>query len=407
MTPEVLGLDADEHLIYQSENNKRVGADRLLKLLMLARINKIPLHIVNRLIWDLGLPHDYTETLVPEFPDYFQVTGGNGNGSCSEPYLELVCWSNELAVSVMEKKARCEKGMPIAFPLQYSRGFEVDKKFKKWVDGWQKLPYVSPYENALHLPAKSDEADKWAVSVLHELLHLLIGKKTDRENVLLLGECLGLRSRFKRALLQHPGIFYLSSKIGTHTVVLREGYKRNLLIESHPLMDMRYKYIHLMNTVNEDKKTKSLPSKNTPEPKLGHGSKGEGEEMQDGETGKGQDGESSDFSDSEVEEGSDYDYSNEEEGDEDTSQPVSHMNARGNRARTRKTPKYEAKRPLRSPNNSEGRNPRKTRTKERTEVSRSTVMHGRPNINGQSPGRSELSRNRRWSNSDRKASVLK
>lgn len=340
MTPEILLLDAEEYFIYQSDDNKRAGADRLLKLLMLARINKIPLHIVERLKWDLGLPHDFTQTLVPEFPDYFQVTGGNGNRS--DPHLELVCWSDELAVSMMEKKA-CEKGTPIAFPLQYSRGFEVDKKFKKWVDEWQKLPYVSPYENALHLPAKSDEADKWAVSVLHELLHLLIAKKTDRENVLLLGECLGLRARFKRALLQHPGIFYLSSKIGTHTVVLREAYKRNLLIENHPLMDMRGKYIHLMNTIKEDKKTKGLQSKNTQQPKLAHASKGEGEEMEDGETEKGRDGESYDFSDSEVEEGSDDDYSDE---DEDSSQMVSQVNARGDRVRTRRTPKYEAKRSL-------------------------------------------------------------
>ncbi|XP_058218661.1 protein WHAT'S THIS FACTOR 9, mitochondrial [Rhododendron vialii] len=399
LTPEILLLDAEEHFIYQSDDNKRAGADRLLKLLMLARINKFPLHIVERLKWDLGLPHDFTQTLVPEFPDYFQVTGGNGNRS--DPHLELVCWSDKLAVSVMEKKA-CKKGTPIAFPLQYSRGFEVDKKFKKWVDEWQKLPYVSPYENALHLPAKSDEADKWAVSVLHELLHLLIAKKTDRENVLLLGECLGLRARFKRALLQHPGIFYLSSKIGTHTVILREGYKRNLLIENHPLMDMRGKYIHLMNTIKEDKKTKGLQSKNTQQPKLAHSSKGEGEEMQDGETEKGRDGESYDFSDSEVEEGSDDDYS-----DADRSQMVSQVNARGDRVKTRRTLKYEAKRPLRSPNSLEGRNPRKTRNKEPTEVSRNTVMHGRRKIRGQSPGRLEFSRDRGRPNLDTKASVLK
>ncbi|KAK9270776.1 hypothetical protein L1049_026359 [Liquidambar formosana] len=150
------------------------------------------------------------------------------------------------------------KGMPIAFPLQYSRGFEMDKKFKKWVDEWQKLPYISPYENASHLSPKSDESDKWAVAVLHELLHILVPKKTERDNILWLGEYLGLRSRFKRALLYHPGIFYLSSKIGTHTVVLKEAYKRDLLVGKHQLMGMRYQYIHLMNTVKEVPKLKSV-----------------------------------------------------------------------------------------------------------------------------------------------------
>ncbi|KVH98731.1 protein WHAT'S THIS FACTOR 1-like [Cynara cardunculus var. scolymus] len=246
LTPEILTLDAEEQLLFQSEIQKQDVANRLLKLLMIARINKLPLCVIDRLKWDLGLPHDYTQSVVPQFPDYFQVAS-NGNE------LELVCWSDEVAVSVMEKKSMT------SFPLQYSRGFEVDKKFKKWVDGWQKLPYISPYKNALDLQAKSDESDKWTVAVLHELLHLLVPKRTDKDNLLFLGEYLGVRSRFKRALLQHPGIFYVSSKLNTHTVVLREAYKRDLLVSKpqHPLMILRSNYIHLMNMVMVNK------SKNT------------------------------------------------------------------------------------------------------------------------------------------------
>lgn len=221
---------------------------------MLSRTNKVPLSIINYLKWDLGLPQDYEKTIVPEFPDYFQIVGDGGTR-----VLELVCWSNELATSVMEKKANKKGMIPIAFPMQFSRGFEMDKKFSKWVDEWNKLPYISPYENASNLPPKSDLSDKWAVAVLHELLHILVPKKTERENLLCLGEYLGLRSRFKRALLNHPGIFYLSSKIGTDTVVLKEGYKRGLLIEDHPFMTVRNQYIHLMNTVKEVSKPISLP----------------------------------------------------------------------------------------------------------------------------------------------------
>ncbi|PSS31850.1 Protein ROOT PRIMORDIUM DEFECTIVE like [Actinidia chinensis var. chinensis] len=443
LTPEILDLDAEEELVYQSDSHRELGSDRLLKLLMLTRINKIPLHIIDRLKWDLGLPQDYVKTLVPEFPDYFRVTGGNG----SDSLLELVCWNNELAVSVMEKKAMSgdaggEKGMPIAFPLQYSRGFEADKEFKKWVEGWQKLPYISPYENALHLPPTSDEADRWAVAVLHELLHLLISKKTERENVLCIGEYLGLRSRFKRAWLHHPGIFYVSSKIWTHTVVLREGFKRNLLIENYPLMDMRSKYIHLMNKVKEDKKAKRLQSGSTEKQKSAHDSKGEGEEVQDDETENEQDEELYDSSDSEVEDNSDDD---DEEGDEDRSRTVTHVNAGGDRTRTRRKPKYELKKPLRSANGLDRRYPNGTddyedelnedrsrmvndvnaggdrvrtrwkpqyelkrplrsangldrkypsRNREPAEVSRGKVRHGRHDTRGMSPGRLEFSRDR-------------
>ena len=72
------------------------------------------------------------KTVVTEFPDYFRVVGGGNRDE--DGVLELVCWSDELAVSVMEKKGS------IAFPMQFSRGFEMDKKSKKREDEWQKLP---------------------------------------------------------------------------------------------------------------------------------------------------------------------------------------------------------------------------------------------------------------------------
>ncbi|KAK1436453.1 hypothetical protein QVD17_02233 [Tagetes erecta] len=243
LTPETLTLDAEEQIFFQSDMQKKDVANRLLKLLMIGRMNKIPLTVVDRLKWDLGLPNDYVQTVVPLFPECFQVKGDE---------LELVCWSDELAVSVMETKSLS------SFPVQYSRGFEMDNKFKKWVDDWQKLPYISPYENASSLQSKSDEADKWIVGLMHEVLHLLVPKKTEKDNLLFLGEYLGVRSRFKKALLQHPGIFYVSSKLHTHTVVLREGYKRDLLVSKprHPLMNLRSSYIYLMNMVKEKSKSK-------------------------------------------------------------------------------------------------------------------------------------------------------
>ncbi|KAJ0024585.1 hypothetical protein Pint_07770 [Pistacia integerrima] len=255
LTPEVLNLDAEELLVYQSETYKQVVADRLLKLLMISRINKVPLKIIENLKWDIGLPQDYLRSIVPEFPDYFRVIGSKdskdgcfGSGDFGE--LELVCWSNELAVSVMEKKAK--DGEKIVFSEKFSSGFVIDKKTKKWMDDWQKLPYISPYENAAHLLSKSDESDKWVVAILHEVISLFGAKKVDRENLFCLGEYLGIRSRFKRALLNHPGVFYVSSKVGAYTVVLREGYRRGALMESDPLMNIRNQYIHLMNMMKED-----------------------------------------------------------------------------------------------------------------------------------------------------------
>ncbi|KAL0664835.1 hypothetical protein Bca4012_101673 [Brassica carinata] len=251
LTPETLNLDAEEQLVYSSEDYKQGLADRLLKLLMINRINKIPLEILDLLKWDLGLPKGYVETMVPEFPDYFRVVKSRLRGCSGE--LELVCWSKEHSVSVLEKKAKeYTKGSPIAFPMKFSNGFVVDKKMKRWFDDWQKLPYISPYDNALHLSATSDESDKWAAAVLHEILNLFVSKKVEKDLVLHLGEFMGLRSRFKRVLHNHPGVFYLSSKLRTHTVVLRDAYKRGVLVEGNQLVTSRNRYMKLMSKAKKE-----------------------------------------------------------------------------------------------------------------------------------------------------------
>uniref|UniRef100_A0A2P2KKL2 Uncharacterized protein MANES_18G099000 n=1 Tax=Rhizophora mucronata TaxID=61149 RepID=A0A2P2KKL2_RHIMU len=284
LTSQVLDIDTEEQLVYQRENYKQCVADRLLKLLMISRIDKIPLKILDTVNWDLGLSPDYVKRIVPEFPDCFRIIGKKGlsSGSDSELELELVCWSNELSVSVMENKTKCaglsyEKGKPISYPMQFSRGFEINKKLKKCYDEWQKLPYISPYENAMHLGPSSDESDKWVVGILHEILNLFVSKKVDRDTLLCLGEWLGIRSRFKRALLHHPGIFYLSSKMGTYTVVLREAYKRGLLIENNYVMNIRNQYLHLMHMVIE-RKAVARPGGTKPhEQKKSHDSKAQKE----------------------------------------------------------------------------------------------------------------------------------
>ncbi|KAG5062436.1 hypothetical protein AAZX31_02G071300 [Glycine max] len=295
LTPETLLLDSDEHLFHLSDRFKHQAADRLLKLLMIARIHKIPLPLVEHLQWDLGLPPDYAETVVPDFPDYFRIVDG---------FLELVCWDQNLAVSVIQSDYRntSVNFEALLFPVQFSNGLEMDKKYEKWLREWQKLSYESPYENLSHLPSTSDESDVWVVGVLHELLHLFVGKKIEKEMLLEFGDWLGVRSRFKRALLQHPGMFYLSSKIGTYTVVLREGYKRGALIKDHPVMNLRNQYVHLMNSVREEGKTGKVVRGKGDMDEVGEG-EGDGESVEDGEEEacEVQDASETDFDDDEEE----------------------------------------------------------------------------------------------------------
>ncbi|XP_065847531.1 protein WHAT'S THIS FACTOR 9, mitochondrial [Euphorbia lathyris] len=333
LTPQVLDIDADEQLVYQSQNYRQDVANRLLKLLMISRIDKIPLTVLDDIKWDLGLPEDYVKSMVPDFPDCFRAIGSKNlsSGLSSDLELELVCWSNELSTSLMEKKATSgkmgyKKGMPIAFPMKFTKGFEVDKQLKKWYDEWQKLPYISPFENMTHLGPNTDESDKWAVGILHELLSLFVSKKVEKDTLLNLGNWLGICPRLKRALIHHPGIFYLSSKGGTYTVVLREAYKRGLLNERSPMAKIRNQYAHLMNIMTEDsKKVGALGGSKQQEKKPSHESEDQREKDDD------QNGTETNDKDSDFEYEDDDDNEEEEEGRIRTR---AHGNARSSLSRT-------------------------------------------------------------------------
>ncbi|XP_073127966.1 protein WHAT'S THIS FACTOR 9, mitochondrial-like [Henckelia pumila] len=254
LTPRLLSLHQDEILILDAPRYRKDVAERLVRLLMIARAGKLPLYLIDMFKYDLGLPHDYLSTLLLEFPDYFSLCNMGFRDSSGSVVLglELVSWRDDLAVSVVEKRAKenGETGTRTKFSMNLPRGFDLEKKVVEWLDEWHKLPYISPYENAFHLIPNSDQAEKWAVAVIHELLSLLVSKKTERENVFRLGDFLGFgRPRLKRALVHFPGIFYVSNKIKTQTVVLREEYRKSMLVGMHPLMLMRNKYISLMNLV--------------------------------------------------------------------------------------------------------------------------------------------------------------
>lgn len=127
------------------------------------------------------------------------------------------------------------------------------KKCMEWLKEWQTLPYTSPYAGPSGLDPRTDVAEKRMVGVFHELLHLTIGKKTERRNVSNMRKPLGLPQKFTKVFERHPGIFYISLKLATQTVVLREAFGGGReLIEKHPLVEVREKYLELMRVRREE-----------------------------------------------------------------------------------------------------------------------------------------------------------
>ncbi|KAF3534041.1 hypothetical protein DY000_02038169 [Brassica cretica] len=59
LTPQALDLHKEEETIHLSPPHRSVTVQRLAKLLMLTGAGSLPLYVVDRFGFDLGLPHDY------------------------------------------------------------------------------------------------------------------------------------------------------------------------------------------------------------------------------------------------------------------------------------------------------------------------------------------------------------
>ncbi|XP_028803102.1 protein WHAT'S THIS FACTOR 9, mitochondrial [Neltuma alba] len=239
LSPEALNVHQEKVNIFQQ--NQLEFRDRLCKLLMLTKDRILPLQTIDQLKWDLGLPYDYEHSFVPNHPERFSFVRLPDD----RMGLKLLYYDDLLAVSELQKNASIQqkeddiKNGSFAFPISFARGFGLKRKCMEWLNEWQKLPYTSPYLDASHLDPRTDVSEKRIVGVFHELLHLTVHKKTERKNFSNLRKCLGLPQKFTKVFERHPGIFYISKKGNTQTVILKEAYNGPELVQKHPLVMIR------------------------------------------------------------------------------------------------------------------------------------------------------------------------
>ncbi|KAG6529076.1 protein WHAT'S THIS FACTOR 9, mitochondrial-like [Zingiber officinale] len=225
------------------------SAHRVARLLMMARSRALPVASLASLRYDLGLPSNFSSALPAARPDLFSLSRRRSDGA---PILSLTAWPEHLAVSALQIRHRDAIAQPstapLVFPMKFPRDYGNMNKVKAWMEDFHRLPYVSPYEDTSGIDPESDLMEKHVVGVLHELLSLTIHKKTKRTYLRSLREELGLPHKFTRIFNRYSGIFYLSLKCKTITVVLREGYERGKLVEQHPLALLRDKFYYVMRT---------------------------------------------------------------------------------------------------------------------------------------------------------------
>lgn len=247
LTPEASVLNDEEQAVYR--DYKVELQERLKKFILMSVENRLPLKIIQGMLWYLGLPDDYLRNLEGNVHGCFKVVEmGDGLKGLAVMKSE----KGEKILSVIQKNA-LKSGVynggqmeAISIPLFPSKGLRLRTKILDWMDGFQKLPYVSPYEEYPDLYPDSDVAEKRVVGLLHELLCLFVEHSAERKKLLCLRKYLGLPQKVHKAFERHPHVFYLSLRNNTCTAILKEAYYDETAIEVHPLATVRKKYIDLV-----------------------------------------------------------------------------------------------------------------------------------------------------------------
>lgn len=231
---------------------------RLRKLLMMSNTGRLRLEHVRIARAEFGLPEDFEYSVILKHPQFFRLFDAK---ETRNKYIEIVEGDPSLTVCAIEmarEREYREKGIDaedvrFSFIINFPPGFKIGKYYRIAVWKWQRVPYWSPYEDVSRYDLRSLEAqkrmEKRAVAVIHELLSMTVEKKITLERIAHFRMAMNLPKKLKDFLLQHQGIFYISTRGNhgkLHTVFLREAYKKGELIEPNDLYLARRKLADLV-----------------------------------------------------------------------------------------------------------------------------------------------------------------
>jgi len=231
-------VDAEEAAVAASEP---AMADRLARVLMLARGRRLQVSKLAALRGPLGLPDDYLLRLLPAHTDIFRLANPYPHRR-NAAELELIRWAPSLAVSAVEAAAAANDSAPrfaCSLPASWAKSHAMMEEFNS-------TPYISPYSEEWAVPGTDAEAEKRAVAVVHELLSLTLWRKMSILKLEHFKREFGLLEDTARMLLRHPCLFYVSNRYKIHTVVLREGYEGSELRDKDPVVAAKDRLGELM-----------------------------------------------------------------------------------------------------------------------------------------------------------------
>ncbi|KAL1833503.1 hypothetical protein ACET3Z_003154 [Daucus carota] len=256
LTPKAVALYQEEGLAI--EGSMSVVIDRLVRILSMSVSKRVPLRAVFKVWRELGLPDDFEDSVISKHPHIFRLS--NNVNEVNTHMLELVrvvdkgslvsAVENWRVLEVCKEDCSVDRSdIRFSFKHGYPPGMKLKKNFRAKVREWQSLEYIGPYDE-MGVKSKSKRGmkvlEKRAVGIVHEFLSLTVEKMVEVEKISHFRSWFGIELNIRDLFLDHPGMFYLSTKGKRHTVFLREAYERGCLIDPNPVYVARRNLLELV-----------------------------------------------------------------------------------------------------------------------------------------------------------------
>lgn len=244
--------------LYKEEENavkkwELEAVKRIKKLLMMSVNGSLHVHALRLVRRELGLPPDFRECILAKYSNEFKLVDLEFVELVDRDHIDEELGSAEIEQwreREYKKKWLSEYDTMYAFPINFPTGFKIEGGFREKLRNWQRLPYMKPYERKEVVRVRScgGEAryEKRAVGILHEFLSLTVEKMVEVEKLAHFRSDFAMVVNVRELLLNHPGVFYISTKVDTQRVFLREAYSRGSLVESNPIYVVRRKMLDII-----------------------------------------------------------------------------------------------------------------------------------------------------------------
>ncbi|XP_059643887.1 LOW QUALITY PROTEIN: protein ROOT PRIMORDIUM DEFECTIVE 1 [Cornus florida] len=231
--------------------------DRLVRILSMSASKSLPLRAIFKVWREFGLPDDFEDSVISKNPHLFKLCDAHEPNTHILKLVGAIPSNNFVASAENWRITECCKEdsivdrteMQFTFKHGFPPGMRLSKNFRAKVKEWQRLPYVGPYEDVGEKKRSKSgimALEKRTVGIVHEFLSLPVEKTVEVEKISHFRNCFGIDLNIRDLFLDHPGIFYLSTKGKRHTVFLREAYEKGCLIEPNPVYNVRRKLLDLV-----------------------------------------------------------------------------------------------------------------------------------------------------------------